>query len=363
MNLQLGRAFGIVMKTTPYIFYRAVVYGVICAAFAVLLLFLALVGYVFGSGAAMVMFVIFMVAGGFGARLLREYVLYLLRAGHVAVITEIIERGSLPEGVGQTEWGKQQVTTYFKEVSVLALIDQLVKGIIRALNRTMFNIMQAMPIPGMEGASKVAQKVVDYSLTYIDESILAYTFKTKNENVYGAAQSGIILYCQAWKGLLKNAVALTLLSYAFTVVAALIFLIPLGIIAVLLPEGWAFAKFGLFVLALFMGFSLKWILFDPLACASTILTFLTETEHMTPDPAWEERIESVSDKFRELKQKAAEQMQGASETMKEEAEEKAASMDIPTADTAGQAAPDDASDAPKPDSDNEAGEDPEKDQQ
>ena len=326
MNLQLGRAVGIIMKTMPYVLYRAVVYGVICAVFAVLLLFLALIGRVFGPGAAGVMFIILMIGGGFGARILREYVLYLLRAGHVAVITEIIERDNLPAGVSQTQWGSDQVKAYFKEISVLALVDQLVKGIIQALNRTLFNVMKAMPIPGLEGASKVAQKIVDFSLTYIDESILAYTFKTRNENVYEAAQSGIILYCQAWKGLLKNAVALTLLSYAFTIICAVIFLIPLGAIAFMLPETWGFAKFALFILALFMGFSLKWILFDPIACASTILTFLSETEHMTPDPTWEERIETVSDKFRELKLKAGEQMRSASGAMRAEAEDKAEAM-------------------------------------
>ena len=311
MNLQLGRAFGIVMKTTPYIVYRAVVYGVICGVFAVVLLFLALIGRIFGGGAAGVMFLILLVAGGVGARLLREYVLYLLKAGHVAVITEIIERGGLPEGATQTQWGREQVTRYFKEVSVLALIDQLVKGIIRVLNRTLFKVMTILPIPGLEGVAKIAQRVVDFSLTYIDESILAYTFKTQNENVYDAAKTGIVLYCQAWKGLLKNAVVLTVLSYVFVVVCTAVFLIPFGVIALMLPETWGFAKFGLFVLALFMGFSLKWILFDPIACTATILTFLAETENMSPDPEWEAKIEAVSGKFSELKQKAADKFQGA----------------------------------------------------
>lgn len=311
MNLQLGRAFGIVMKTTPYVIYRAVVYGIMCGAFAVLLLFLAIIGRVFGGGAAGVMFLIMLGIGGFGARLLREYVLYLLRAGHVAVITEIIERGGLPEGVSQTQWGRDKVSAYFKEVSVLALIDQLVKGIIRVLNRTLFRVMTILPIPGLEGAAKIAQRIVDFSLTYIDESILAYTFKTQNENVYDAAKTGIVLYCQAWKGLLKNAVALTILSYVFIAVCTAVFMIPFGGIALMLPETWSFAKFGLFVLALFMGFSLKWILFDPIACTATILTFLAETENMSPDPEWESKIEAVSDKFRELKQKASDKFQGA----------------------------------------------------
>jgi len=312
MNLHLGRAFGIVMQTTPYLFYRAAVYGLICAGVAGVLLFLALIGYVFGSGAAMVMFLLLLVGGSFGARLLREYVLYLLRTGHVAVITEIIVRGGLPEGVSQTQWGTQQVKAYFKETSVLALVDQLVKGIIKSLNRTLFNVMTILPIPGMEGAAKLAQRVVDFSLTYIDESILAYTFKTRNENVFDAAKSGIILYSQAWKGLLKNAVALTLLSYVFTVVCFLLFIIPLGVVAWMLPETWGFAKFGLFALALFMGFSAKWILFDPIACTATILTFLAETEGMEPDPVWEQRIEGASGKFRELKEKAAQHIGGTS---------------------------------------------------
>ena len=57
MNLQLGRALGIVLKTLPYVLYRAVVYGVICAIRAVVLLFLALIGRIFGGGAAGVLFV------------------------------------------------------------------------------------------------------------------------------------------------------------------------------------------------------------------------------------------------------------------------------------------------------------------
>lgn len=305
MNLQLGPAFKIVMQTAPYLLYRATVYGIICGAAAVLLLFLALIGRVFGGGAAAVLFVICVGAGSFGLPLLREYILYLLRAGHVAVITEIIERGGLPEGVDQTAWGKEKVMSHFKEISVLALVDQLIKGIIGVINRVLFNVVTILPIPAVDSAAKVAQKVVDFSLTYVDESILSYTFKTRNENVYDAAKSGILLYCQAWKGLLKNAVALTVLSYAFIVASTLVFLIPLGGIALAMPDTWAFSKFALFMLALFMGFSMKWIVFDPIACTATILTFLKETEGMTPDPEWEARIEQVSDKFRELKDKAA----------------------------------------------------------
>jgi len=306
MSLQLGEAIKIVGQTKIYLLYRAVIYGSIALVVAVFLGILVLIGSVFGSGAAMVLFIIALLAGGFGFRLLREYVLYLLQAGHIALITEIAGAGALPSGISQTVWAKERVMKYYKEVSVLALVDQLVKGVLVSINRTLFNVMNALPIPGLESLAGIVQRIVNFSLTYIDESVIAYTFRTKNENVFDAARSGILIYCQSWKALLKNAVALTLLSYVFVILTTIVFMIPLGALALFLPSSWAFVKFALFVLSLFLGISVKWILFDPVACTSTLLTFLKEAESTKPDPAWESKIEAVSDKFRTLKAKAGE---------------------------------------------------------
>ena len=332
MDLQIGRAVKIVARTTAYVFYRAVIYGTICVAVAIGLGLLALIGKIFGSGAAGVLLVIALIAGGFGFRFLREYVLYLLQAGHIALITEIVEKGELPSGISQTAWAKERVMHFFKEVSVLALVDQLVKGIINTLNRTLFNVLTVLPIPGLESLAQIAQRIVHYSLTYIDESVIAYTFKTGNENVFEAAQAGVIVYCQSWKTLLKNAVALTLLSFVFIIVATVVFMIPLGLLALALPATWGTAKFALFILALFLGFSAKWILFDPIACTSTLLAFLKEAETTPPDPEWEARIQEVSDQFRTLKDKAVEKMQemAASGTPSSETPEAVASAEAPS---------------------------------
>jgi hypothetical protein len=311
LDLQLGKATGIVFKTAPYLLYRTAVYGALFLVMALALLFVALIGWAFGTTAACVMFIILLVAGGAAMRFIKEYVLYLLKAGHIAVVTELIVRGALPQGTSQTQWGKQRVMHYFKEISVLSLVDALVRGVVNVVNSTLFNVINILPVPGVEWAAKIAQSIVHFSLTYIDESVIAYTFKTGNENVFDAAKSGIIIYCQSWKCLLRNAVALTILGYAFTIVCTAVFLIPLGAVALLLPSTWGLTKFLLFVLALALGVSVKWILFDPIACTSTILTFLKEAEVQAPDPTWESRIEAVSDKFRELKQKAAEKFKGS----------------------------------------------------
>jgi hypothetical protein len=311
LNLQLGKAIGIVARTAPYLVYRALVYGACCAAVAFALLVLALIGKVFGGAAAVILFVLALIGGGFGARLLREYVLYVLKAGHVALIAELATNGKLPDGVSQTAWARQRVVALFKEISALALVDQLVRGVIQTVNRTVFRVMDVLPLPGAEGAKNLAGRVVDASLTYVDESILAHAFRTRSDDVFGAAKQGIVLYCMAWRGLLKNAVVLTLLGYALTVVTAVLFLVPLGVVAWTLPADWQLAKLGVFVLALFLGFSVKWVIFDPIACASTVLTFFAETEGVEPDREWEARLAAASDSFRELQQRALDALRTA----------------------------------------------------
>ncbi len=314
MGLQLGRAIGIVAKTKVYLLYRAMVYGSAAVVAALLLGVLVLVGSIFGAGASFVLFFLLMFAGGFGFRLLREYVLYLLKAGHIALITEIARDGRLPSGISQTGWAKERVMHYYREVSILALVDQLVKGVLISLNRTLFNIMNAIPIPGLDGLAAILQRIVNFSLTYIDESVIAYTFHTGNTNVFDAAKKGIIVYCQSWKALLKNSLALTLLSYVFVVFTTLAFMLPLGVVSAMLPSSLDIVKFALFMFALFLGISAKWVLFDPIACTSTILTFLEEARTTATDPAWESKIEAVSDKFRTLKGKAAESLRPGPES-------------------------------------------------
>ena len=312
LNLQLGKAIGIVARTFPYLAYRALVYGACCAAVALGVAVLGLIGKVFGGAAAAILFVLALIGGGFGAKLLREYVLYVLKAGHVALIAELATQGKLPDGVSQTAWARARVVALFKEISALALVDQLVKGVIQTVNRTVFRVMDVLPLPGLDGAKNLAGRVVDASLTYVDESILAHAFRTRSDDVFGAAKQGVVLYCMAWRGLLKNAVALTLLGYVLTVVTAVLFLVPLGVVAwMLLPADWQLAKLGVFVLALFLGFSVKWVVWDPIACASTVLTFFAETEGVEPDRAWEERLAAASDAFRELQERALEALRTA----------------------------------------------------
>ena len=307
MNLQLGRAWSILMQTGPYLVYRAVLYGALAFAALAYLGFLCLVGSIFGVGAAVVLFFVTWIGGrmlGLG-RLVGEYILYMLKAGHVALVVEIIENGALPAGISQTSWAKERVLAQVKEVSVLALLDQLVRGVIRFVNREVVVLSTRLPIPGIDGAARGAGRIVELSVTYVDEAMLAYAFKTKNPNVLDAAKKGVVLYCQCWKGLLANAVAVAIAGYLLAGLLFLAFAIPFGGLALSLPPAWAASRFVLFALALALAFWVKLVVYDPLACTATILTFFAESEGMEPSPEWEARLEGANETFRELQARAA----------------------------------------------------------
>jgi cytoskeletal protein RodZ len=133
----------------------------------------------------------------------------------------------------------------------------------------------------------------------------------------------VILYAQSWKPILANAVALTLISYVQFFVFLVMLGLPAAAVGVLLPSLGVALGIGVLVGA----WMLKLAVADAYAMAATLLAYHRSTEGMTPDPEWQARLEQASDKFAELKRKAAEKMGGSSQ--REETESTPTSTEAP----------------------------------
>ena len=192
----------------------------------------------------------------------------------------------------------------FKEVSILFAVDQLVSGTIKAFNRTVVRIADIIPIPGVEGLAKFAGMIVNYSVTYVDETILSFNLARKDENIWESAKTGIVLYAQNWKPILSNGVGLAVLNLVGLVGCIVIMLIPFGALAAV-TSNQALKTFWLF-LALALGYGLKLSVLNPFSLISTIITYKHAIAGQTPNAEWEAKLEQVSDKFKELKTKALE---------------------------------------------------------
>ncbi|MBI5093179.1 MAG: hypothetical protein HZB26_12160 [Candidatus Hydrogenedentes bacterium] len=303
-DLRLDRAVEIVFKTTPYLLLRAAMYGCVCAGIAFLLALLGCIGSFFGFAVFWVLLLLTIVSGVvFGSRAMRRSrFLRSVHAGHVALMTELALKGRLPEGIVQADWARQRVEKRFKKTSVLCSIGGHVDRIHRTINHKLLDAGAAVPIPSGGAWDWAAEPIANLAVGYVDDAVLAYTFAHKHDNPFEAAKNGVVLYCQQRRSLVNHAARLTLLGYASVGIVAMLLMLPAGILSFMFdsPE----MHIALFGTAIVLGLAQKWILFDSVATASTILVFLKESESMEPSTEWEARIDDASDEFRQLRKRA-----------------------------------------------------------
>ena len=234
--------------------------------------------------------------------LAREYILYLVKAAHIAVLVELLDGKSVPGGQNQLQYGAQFVKAHFAQSSVLFGVDQIIKAVLKVITRTLTGIAAFIPIPALQTLINLVNSVLRMSLTFVDEVILAYMIRTRTTNPWETAKDGIILYAQNYGHMLKNAAWLTLFMWGLTI---LIFILLLGPVAALL----AFAPSTLggwgFVFAFIFAWALKAAVLEPIAITALMQAYFKVIEGQKPDTEWDAKLTNMSHRFRELTGKAA----------------------------------------------------------
>lgn len=312
-DFDIGRTLGIMVRTWPFIALRLVVYFAITVAYVAATGAGAGVGYGLGhiwSEPGSSAFV-GGVAGFFLVSALlywaREYILYLVKAGHVAVIVHLVDGREVPGGRGQIGYATEVVKARFKEASLLFVIDQLIKGVLRVITGLLGGIATALPVPGLQAVAGFASSVVRLSLTYVDEIILGYNVRTGSDAPFDSARRGLVLYAQNGGRMVRNAVWLAVFMWLLAIAVFLVMLAPAAAVLYLMPgafAGWSFA------IALVFAWAIKAALLEPFAIAALMQVYFRAIEGQTPDPDWDSRLSDTSRHFRELKQRAAEAFGG-----------------------------------------------------
>jgi hypothetical protein len=225
----------------------------------------------------------------------------MIKAAHIAVVSEILRSGSLPAGANQLAWGKERVQARFGEINGMFVVDELVEGVIRAFTNTVYTITAWLPGDTMRTLVRLVNRVIQYSMTYIDEAVLARSFWVEEVNVWENARDGVALYAMIWKPLLTNAIALMVISYIPSVVGFVIFAAPVGFLVALISPplaGWAI------IFTLILAYLIKVAVGDAFAMAVMIAAYRRETSDLEPSPEITSRLEGLSEQFRELTQRA-----------------------------------------------------------
>ena len=308
-DFSIGTALGIMRKTAPYIVFRMIVYFGIALAYVLATGTGAGIGYgiggfgdddfrasstLWGGG-------IGLVSVGVLVYFLREYLLYVVKAGHIAVMVEILDGRALPGGQSQIEYGKKIIVERFAQSSVLFGLDQLVKGVINAITGLVQGLFGILPIPGLDKVMGLLRAYLKLAVGLVDEVILAHAIRTKSDNPWASAKQALVLYGQNAKPMLINAAWLTMFTYGLSLIVFLLMLAPAAALVYVMPGAWSA---GGVVFALLFAWAAKVALIEPFAIACLLQAFFKVTAGQTPKPEWEAKLDGASAKFRRLGEKA-----------------------------------------------------------
>jgi hypothetical protein len=300
----LSDAFRLLMQTAPFVLARLGVLSLMSLA-AILWWVLLVGGFSLLHATpllawAWLLFLCF-VAGSVW-RLGARYVLYLLKAAHIAVLTELITTGRINNGSeGMFHYGRRVVTERFGEVNVMFGLDLLIDGIVRAFNRTLSFVSNLLPIPGLDSVMGLVRSVLKASTTYIDETIFSYNLARGDQNAYRSSKDGLVYYAQNSKEILKTGLWVVVVERVLSFLIWLVMLAPAFAIAALMPGAISLA--GLVIAFLFAA-NLRSAVLHPLLLTMVLVKYHALVRGQGIDLEWDQRLDVATTKFGELKKKA-----------------------------------------------------------
>lgn len=311
----------LITKTIPFLFMRLLIYGVFAVVALVFLGIMIGIGFllhkIFGDS-SMAFIVLMVITFGIirgGLRFLEQYVLYIVKTGHISVVVELIKTGKLPEGKGQIAYGKEQVKQNFGTANVAFVVDKAVHGAVRQIQRWVLKVGDSFSfVPGIKNIIGIVNAIMSISLNYIDEAVVSYIILRKNEkreeNVWKSACDGVVLYAQSWKGILKTATGAVIFIFVFGIVTFLIFALPLMGLSKLLtlnnPDMGMFFGFIALIGAYILTLTIKRALIDPLVTIAMVNTYQKNIQNEMPSVDLHNKLLGVSSKFKTLANKSKE---------------------------------------------------------
>lgn len=289
-------------KTKPFIMAKLGL-GLIMLAVSVLLLALFMgLGWLFGGGGMVFMFILWLFAVVGVRALILHYFGYLLKAGHVAVIAEACKTGRVPDN--QVSYGKSQVRERFVTSNIYFLVDKLVTAAVKQIQGAVGKVGGALDfIPGMGAVTGLAQFFVSISLGYVDECCLGWTFYKKEQGAFQSAADGVVIYAQNWKALLGGAAKTMLKVILLMVVIVLAVFVPVGILFKILH----WSPLAAFLLACLVAWVIKFAIMDSYIMIQMMAVYMGAAPSTQITFDLYGKLCQLSSKFKELFQKGQEE--------------------------------------------------------
>ncbi len=229
--------------------------------------------------------------------LVKMYADYMVKSAHIAVVANAFQTGTIPDNM--LEFGKERVKQKFAQANAYILLDKLVAGSIKQINRAVNKAFEWLTklIPQAEVIGNVLQKFTEMSLTYVDECCLCYTFMNDGQSAFKSAADGVVIYFQNWKGLLKHAAKSTGIVLVIELVCVgLIYGVVMALAGTATTMGWVLA----IVIAFCIVFSLRDAFLNTYMMIYTMENFMKEVQKGVISHDLYGKLCNMSAQFRDL---------------------------------------------------------------
>jgi hypothetical protein len=304
-------------KTMPFVWAKLLLgLATVLLSVVVFAILMGIAWLLKNEGIAAIMFFIWLSATATISFILNHYIGYLLKAGHIAVITEAVTTGKVPDN--QVAYGKQIVKERFLTSNIYFVIDKLVSSAVKQIQRGVEKVGNMMgAIPGMNAIVSVGKLFISISLGYIDECCLGYTFLKKDQGAFKSAADGVVIFAQNWKKLLKDAAKTTLMVVVLVlVITIVVFALFAGAFRLLGLEGTVGKIAG--IVAFFLGLFAAWAVKKAFIDSYILVSMMTSYMEVAPSTVITfdlyNKLCGISSKFKELFNKGQKESPASAKT-------------------------------------------------
>lgn len=234
--------------------------------------------------------------------LARGWLLYIVRAGHAALIVAVLDGAAVPSGRAQIAAGAGAVSARFGSARDLAALEHHVREVLRALGGLVQGVLlHVLPVPGLRRAHRLQRALLRQALGRMDMIVLAHVLRDPVSNPWHGARLALVLHAQAGRPMMIRAARMAALHAVATVCLFLLVLTPAEGLSNLMPGTWVGETL---MLALLLTWAARSALLDPLVLSVLLRASLARTDPLRPNPDWEDKLDSASPAFHEMGRRA-----------------------------------------------------------
>lgn len=134
--------------------------------------------------------------------ILSHFMMYVIKAGQIAVITKAVTEDEIPENPWQT--GKQMVKERFATVAIYYAATSIIKAIFNELGKAITAVGEAVGGDAGGTVGSAISIVINTIVAYLCDCCLGWVFYRKDQSAFKATCEGAVTFFKHGKTFLKN---------------------------------------------------------------------------------------------------------------------------------------------------------------